>query len=52
MRILNSTDFQGFPEKNVIFCCNLLFYFFGFFIERFILQGNLMALVLNHSLKK
>jgi hypothetical protein len=36
----------------VIFCHNLLFYFWGVFIARCILQGNVMALVLNHSLKK
>jgi hypothetical protein len=52
MSILNSTVFQGFSEKAVIFCRNLLFYFLGFFIARCILQGNVMALVLKHSLKK
>jgi hypothetical protein len=53
MSILNSTVFSGFfSEKTTIFCCNLLFYFLGFFIERYILQGNVMDLVLKHSLNK
>jgi hypothetical protein len=33
MSILTSAVFRVFSEKTAIFCCNLLFYFFGFFHE-------------------
>jgi hypothetical protein len=53
MSILNSAVFQSFSgKKPQFFAITYCSIFGGFFIARCILQGNVMALVLNHSLKK